>query len=127
MVRCGGRRRLRHAHVALAFILAKVGGAIVFQPAAQQTCLRLNTPGPGSSTLQARSKKKGTWGWKLTNGEVRGGGLPSQTGFITSSHHQAAAPVPAEVCPEMRPALQLQPSDLKLSPNILVTMQQVCP
>ena len=154
--RGGGRRRLSFANVALLFILAKLAEAIAFQPAAQQTCLRLNTPGPDSSTSQERGVVRGTAQMLLRSRAahqscqerrvLRGtaqallrfraahqpclrlrGGLPSQTGLVTRSHHQHAAAVPAVVCAGMHPVLQLQLSGVKLSPNIFVTMQQVCP
>ena len=149
-------RRLRHADVALLFILAKLAEAIVFQPAAQQTCLRLNTPGPDSSTpqehrvlrgtaqalLKSRATHQSCQERKVLRGTAQAllrfraahqsclrlrGGLPSQTGFVTRSHHQHAAAVPAVFGVVMHPLLQLQPSGEKLSPNNLVTMQQVCP
>jgi hypothetical protein len=105
--------------------------AIVFRGiVAHQCCLRLNTPNPGSINPPAEPadrKTSKTWGWNWGNEEVRGGGIPSQTGFITQSHHQAAETVPAVVCSGIRPTLQLLPPSSKLSPNILVTIQQVCP
>jgi len=115
-------------------VLPKLGDAIVFRDIpqhplafrqasmalAREACLRLNTPIPDSED----ATDKESWDWK--HEDFRGGGLPSQPAFITQSHHQPAARVPAVVCSGMYPALQLQPSGVKLSPNILVTIQLVC-
>ena len=152
----GGSGRLCHTNVALLFILVKVAEAIVFRPAAQQTCLRLNTPIPDITTPQKPTVLRGIaqalprscathkscQERRVLRGTAQAllrfraahqpclrlrGGLPSQTGFVTGSPHQHAAAVPTVVCVGIHSLFQLEPSGERLSPSILVTMQQVCP
>ena len=122
MMHCRVPRCLRHTNVALLLVLANLDHALLYG-ATKETCLRLSTRARGRSTLHEPSKKNRTWGRKFANEEVRGGGLA----FITRTLLQLGAPGSAVFCKEMSPTLQFQPSGVKLSPNILVTIKQVCP
>ena len=122
MMRCRVPRCLRHTGVALLLVLANLGHAS-FYGATKETCLRRSTRARDRSTLHEPSQKNRTWGRKFADEEARVGGLA----LITPTSLQLGAPVSAVFCEGMSPTLQFLPSGVKLSPNILVTIEQVCP